>query len=140
MRENLMSGSMGGRWRRGSPAGHLRVPGRCAEKRHHDGLVGTQPADNLQPRQRSTLLRYGVSSATFAYLDHFTWHRVLQWLRHKHRRSPWTLLRRRYLPGWRPTEGKATLFRPREVATIRYLYRGAQIASPWTSTVKASTA
>jgi RNA-directed DNA polymerase len=84
--------------------------------------------------------RYGVSSATFAYLDHFTWHRVLQWLRHKHRRSPWTLLRRRYLPGWRPTEGKATLFRPREVATIRYLYRGAQIASPWTSTVKASTA
>ena len=56
MRENLMSGSTGGRWKRGNPAGHLRVPGRCAEKRHHDGLVGTQPAGHLLPRQRSTLL------------------------------------------------------------------------------------
>jgi hypothetical protein len=50
-----MSGLTGGRWRRGSPAGHLRVPGRCAEKCHHDGLVGTQPAGHLLPRQRSTL-------------------------------------------------------------------------------------
>jgi hypothetical protein len=31
MRENLMSGSLGGRWKRGGPTGHLRVPGRCAE-------------------------------------------------------------------------------------------------------------
>jgi hypothetical protein len=54
MRENLTSGLMGGSWKRGSPAGHLRVPGRCAEKRHHDGLVGTQPADHLQPRQLPT--------------------------------------------------------------------------------------
>lgn len=37
--------------------GHLRVPGRCAEKRHHDGLVGTQPTDQSLPRQRSTLHR-----------------------------------------------------------------------------------
>lgn len=43
MRENLTSGSLGERWKRGEPGGHLRVPGRCAEKRHHDGLVGTQP-------------------------------------------------------------------------------------------------
>lgn len=56
MRENLTSGSTGGRWKRGNPAGHPRVPGRCAEKRHHHGLVGTQPAGHLQPRQRSTLL------------------------------------------------------------------------------------
>ncbi|MGH9071913.1 MAG: type II toxin-antitoxin system HicB family antitoxin, partial [Acidimicrobiales bacterium] len=35
--------------------GHLRVPGRCAEKRHHDGLVGAQPTDQSLPRQRSTL-------------------------------------------------------------------------------------
>jgi hypothetical protein len=35
--------------------GHLRVPGRCAEKRHHYGLVGTQPTDQSLPRQRSTL-------------------------------------------------------------------------------------
>ena len=39
-----------------TPVGHLRVPGRCAEKRHHDGLVGTQPTVQSLPRQRSTLL------------------------------------------------------------------------------------
>ena len=38
-----------------TPVGHLRVPGRCAKKRHHDGLVGTQPTDQSLPRQRSTL-------------------------------------------------------------------------------------
>ncbi len=53
-----MHGSTGGRWKRGSPVGHLRVPGRCAEKRHHDDLVGTQPTDPLLPRQRSTLLTH----------------------------------------------------------------------------------
>ena len=26
----------------GQPAGHRRDPGRCAEKLHHDGLVGTR--------------------------------------------------------------------------------------------------
>jgi hypothetical protein len=43
MRENLMSGSTGGRWKRGNPAGHPRVPGRCAEKRHHK-WPGRDPA------------------------------------------------------------------------------------------------
>lgn len=51
-----MPSSTGGRWKRGGPVGHLRVPGWCAEKRHHDGLVGTQPTDQSLPRQRSTLL------------------------------------------------------------------------------------
>jgi len=53
-----MPSSTGGRWKRGGPVGHLRVPGRCAEKRHHDGLVGTQPTDQSLPRQRSTLLEH----------------------------------------------------------------------------------
>ena len=42
----------------GRPGRPLRVPGRCAEKRHHDGLVGTQPTDQPLPRQRSTLLTH----------------------------------------------------------------------------------
>ena len=53
-----MPSSTGGRWKRGGPVGHLRVPGRCAEKRHHDGLVGTQPTVQSLPRQRSTLLTH----------------------------------------------------------------------------------
>ena len=84
--------------------------------------------------------RHGVSKATFGYLDTFTWVRILRWLRHKHRHANWTQLRRRYLPGWRPTEGTVTMFRPNEVAVSRYLYRGARIASPWASTATVPTA
>ena len=50
-----MHGSTGGRWKRSDPDGQQRVPGRCAEKRHPNGLIGTQPSDQSPPRQRSTL-------------------------------------------------------------------------------------
>ncbi|MGH9090476.1 MAG: group II intron reverse transcriptase/maturase [Acidimicrobiales bacterium] len=75
--------------------------------------------------------RHGASSATFDYLNAFSWRRVVIWLRHKHRRANWAWLRRRYLPGWRPTEGEITLFNPCSMAVTRYRYRGAQIRSPW---------
>jgi RNA-directed DNA polymerase len=74
-----------------------------------------------------------VSKATFNYLRQFTWRRVLCWLRHKHRRTSMTWLRRRYLPGWWPTEGAVTLFNPGGVTVSRYRYRGASIPTPWTS-------
>jgi hypothetical protein len=69
MRENLMSGLMGGSWKRDSPAGHLRAPGRCAGKRHHDGLVGTQPAGHLPPRQLPTRFAIGEAASLFDELD-----------------------------------------------------------------------
>ncbi len=75
--------------------------------------------------------RHGVSKDTFDYLNAFSWRRVVCWLRHKHRHASWKSLRRRYLPGWRPTEGEVTLFNPCTVAVTRYRYRGAQIPSPW---------
>jgi RNA-directed DNA polymerase len=31
--------------------------------------------------------RHGVSKATFGYLRHFTWLRVVRWLRRKHPRA-----------------------------------------------------
>ena len=31
-----------------------------------------------------TYFRYGVSKATFGYLDQYTWHRVVRWLRKRH--------------------------------------------------------
>jgi hypothetical protein len=134
MRENLTSGLMGGSWKRGSPSGHLRVPGRCAEKRHPHGLGGTQPVGHLPPRQLPTRLRHGVSSATFGYLRHFTWRRVVCWLRHKHRRANWKQLRRRYLTGvgWWPEQDGVALFDPAAVAVTRYRYRGTSIPTPWT--------
>ena len=83
--------------------------------------------------------RHGVSKATFSYLRAFVWRRVVCWLRHKHRRSNWTQLRRRSLPGWWTTEGEATLFNPSAVTVSRYRYRGGRIPLPWTERVSGST-
>jgi RNA-directed DNA polymerase len=78
--------------------------------------------------------RHGVSSRTFGYLAHFTWTRVVCWLRHKHRKANWKQLRRRYLCGsraWWPTDGEQELFDPNRVPVTRYRYRGEQIPTPW---------
>lgn len=75
--------------------------------------------------------RHGVSKATVDYLRRFTWRRVLLlWIRRKHRRANWRWIRRRYLPGWWPTDGDVALFDPAKVAVTRYRLR-ANIASPW---------
>ena len=81
----------------------------------------------------TTYFRHGVSKATFNYLRAFVWRRVVNWLRHKHPRANWGWLRRRYLPGWRPTDGEVTLLNPSTIRVTRYRYRGAQIPSPWAS-------
>jgi RNA-directed DNA polymerase len=78
--------------------------------------------------------RHGVSSCTFGYLAHFTWTRVVRWLRHKHRKANWKQLRRRYLSGsraWWPTDGDEELFDPARVPVTRYRHRGEQIPTPW---------
>jgi RNA-directed DNA polymerase len=86
--------------------------------------------------------RYGVSAATFHYLDEFTWRRVTLWLRKRHPRINWKALRRRYLtgrPGWRPSENGTTLFAPHHVPVIRYRWRGYRIPTPWASTAQPAT-
>jgi RNA-directed DNA polymerase len=80
--------------------------------------------------------RHGASSKTFAYLDAFCWRRVIRWLCRKHPRTGWRRICRRWLPGWRPTEGSITLFDPGTVAIRRYRYRGAAIPSPWAATTR----
>lgn len=79
--------------------------------------------------------RHGVSKATFGYLRAYTWARVVNWLRRKHPRANWKWLRRRYLPGWWPTEGDTSLFDPSAVAITYARYRG-QITdtTPWKPT------
>jgi RNA-directed DNA polymerase len=77
--------------------------------------------------------KYGVSKATFGYLDAFAWRRVVRWLHRRHFGLSWDALRRRYLPGWRPTEDGVTLFDCRAVVVSRYRYRGGRIPSPWPS-------
>jgi RNA-directed DNA polymerase len=84
--------------------------------------------------------RHGVSKATFGYLDQYTWHRVVRWIRKRHNRTKWAVLLRRYLPGWQPTEDDVTLFQPQTVTVSRYRYRAANIATPWASTSSRSIA
>jgi RNA-directed DNA polymerase len=78
--------------------------------------------------------RHGVSKRTFGYLRHFAWQRVVGWLRKRHPGISWATLRRRFLPGWRPTERGTELFNPAAVAVTRYRYRGTRIPNPWTAT------
>lgn len=76
--------------------------------------------------------RHGVSAQTFSYLEHYTWHRVAEWIRKRHDGLSWGSLRRIF-PGWEIRDGQIELFRPQTVAIIRYRYRGAQIPTPWVS-------
>ena len=76
--------------------------------------------------------RYGVSSASFAYLRRYVWQTVWKWLRRKHPKATRKKLRTRYCAGgWWPSGDERTMFDPATVSTIRYRYRGNVIPSPW---------
>ncbi len=99
---------------------------------------GTNHALGDLLRQLNPVLRgwtayfqHAVAKATFGHLRHYTWSRVIRWLRQKHRKTGWKALRRRYGPtGWWPRDGEMTLFDPASVTVTRYRYRGV-IPSRW---------
>lgn len=75
--------------------------------------------------------RHGSSKQTFNYLRAFAWRRVVGWLQRKYRRASWKQLRRRYLPGWWPTDNGKTLVNPAAVPIWYYAWRGYNIPTPW---------
>ena len=77
--------------------------------------------------------QHGVSSRTFSYLDHYTWWRIVGWLRKRHHGLNWGTLRRRFLPNWEIRVGDVEMYRPERVAITRYRYRGHRIPAPWAS-------
>lgn len=80
----------------------------------------------------SAYFRPGVSKTAFQYLSHFTWQRIIIWIRRKHPRITWKDLRRCYCgSGWWPASEEGPLFDPAKVRTTRYRYRGTLIPSPW---------
>nr|BEK64499.1 group II intron reverse transcriptase/maturase [Kitasatospora purpeofusca] len=80
--------------------------------------------------------RPGVSNVAFCYLGHYTWMRVVRWIRRKHPGITWKQLRRRFCDGgWWPTTEEGELFNPAKVSTTRYRYRGTIIPSPWPTAV-----
>ena len=86
---------------------------------------------NLVLRGWTNYFRHGACKATLGYLHAYSWQRVILWLRRKHPRANWKQLRRRYLPGWRPTDGDQTLFDPASVPVRYYRYRGSNVPTPW---------
>ena len=98
----------------------------------HQPLADILSQLNLALRGWTTYFRHGVSKATFHYLNHYTWRRVIGWIRHKHPRANWTSLRRRYFGnGWRLAHAGVALFDTRAVSVTRYRYRGQKIPTPW---------
>ena len=93
---------------------------------------------NMALRGWAIYFRNGSSKQTFNYLNHYSWHRVVGWLRRKHRRATWKWLRSRYLSsGMGPRHDGVALFNPASVAIVRYRYRGTKIASPWQERIDA---
>jgi RNA-directed DNA polymerase len=75
--------------------------------------------------------RHGVSKATFTAIDSHAWSRIAGWLRRKHRIGR-SQLRRFCDRDWR-FACRGVVFRgAASVQVIRYRYRGANIATPWT--------
>ena len=68
--------------------------------RQGTNLPLSAPLYRLNPLLRgwTNYFRPGVSSKAFSYLSHFTWHRVIRWLRRKHPGLNWKQFRRRCLP------------------------------------------
>ena len=107
----------------------------------HQPLADLLNQLNLAVRGWTTYFRHGVSKATFHYLNHYLWHRVIGWIRRKHLRANWKDLRRRYFGnGWHLAQDGVSLFDPRAVTVTRYRYRGNKIPTLWDewNTTKAS--
>jgi RNA-directed DNA polymerase len=56
---------------------------------------------------------------------------MIYWMRHKHPSLTWKQIRRRYYGTNRIAEAGVVLFNPKEMTVERYLYRGAQIVTPY---------
>ena len=86
---------------------------------------------NMLLRGWTRYFQHGVSKRAFGYLRHYTWARVVGWLRRKHRKTGGKALRCRYsTQGWWPHHSGVELFDPAAVTVTRYRYRG-DIATPW---------
>ncbi|MCA1691542.1 MAG: hypothetical protein LC733_04815 [Actinobacteria bacterium] len=83
-------------------------------------------APELNPTLRGwcNYFRHGVSSRTFNYVDHFAFWRIVGWLRKRHVGLNMHTLVRRYLPGWRVSDGRIEMFRPYKVNIERRTWEG----------------
>ncbi|MFY9264540.1 MAG: group II intron reverse transcriptase/maturase [Solirubrobacterales bacterium] len=107
---------------------------RLTRRARHRTLADLLRSINPVLRGWCSYFRHGVSKRTFCYLDHFTWWRIVSWLRKRHLGLNWQTICRRFLPQWEIRDGGIEMFRPNAEAVSRYRYRGARIPTPWTET------
>jgi RNA-directed DNA polymerase len=100
----------------------------------HRTLADLLRAINPVLRGWCSYFRHGASKRVFCYLDHFTWWRIVSWLRKRHLGLNWGTISRRYLPGWEIRDGRVEMFRPQAETVSRYRYRGNLIPTPWAET------
>jgi len=114
---------------------------RALTRRHkHRTLAALLRRLNSVLRGWCNYFRHGVSSRTFNYLDHFAWWRIVGWLRKRHLGLNWGTLHRRFLPNWQIRNGRTAMFRPQEMAIVRYRFRGTRIPTPWANIESGSPA
>ena len=91
---------------------------RLTKRARHRTLSDLLRRLNLVLQGWCNYFRHGVSKRTFSYLDHYTFWRVVGWLKKRHFGLNMHTLARRYLPGWEITDGGIEMFRPRGFAVM----------------------
>jgi RNA-directed DNA polymerase len=107
-----------------------------------------QPASTLFLRMNqitrgwALYFRHGAASDAFHELGRYLWYRVWKWLRRKHPKQHWKWIKRHYYKhnkSW-PSMGEVTLFNPASMKIERHTWRGSKIPTPWTHTLRNTTA
>ncbi len=113
-----------------------KVRAKTYRSTRHMDLAELLTSLNQMLRGWANYFRYGVSKATFSAIDHFTWGRLMRWIRAKYKgRTGLSMkeLRRRFCDeGWRFACNGVVFTGASSVAVTRYRYRGATIPTPWT--------
>lgn len=109
-----------------------KVRQRTHRSTRHQTVAYTITTVNNMVRGWANYFRHGVSKAIFNVIDHFTWWRLIQWIRRKHHRISVKEALRRYCDGWTITHHGATYRGASSIAVTRYRYRGSKIPTPWT--------
>jgi len=114
-----------------------KVKAKTYRSTRHLGLDELITSLNRSLAGWANYFRYGVSKATFSAIDHFTWGRLMRWIRAKYagkHRLGMTELRRRFCDQeWRFACNGVVFTGASSVAVKRYRYRGSKIPTPWTS-------
>jgi RNA-directed DNA polymerase len=119
------------------------VKARTYRSTRHTGLDELITSLNRSLAGWANYFRHGVSKATFSAIDHFTWGRLMRWIRAKYagkHRLGMTELRRRFCDQqWRFACNGVVFTGASSVTVKRYRYRGSKIPTPWTPEPAAAT-